>query len=271
MRNRVAKVLALATCLLLASSLQSRAATITATPVSIDPVDYGTVYLNGNLVGGQLGGAGVGNLTWAGDPANVTPFNGAFSTYCLDLNQDISLNNPFVYNTAPLATAPQPGAYIPPGGPMGPAKANQVDILYGKDYSLTLGVGAGDDRAAFQLAIWNIVYDNDASVTAGAGTFYAVIGAGSGSNVDQNTINLANQFLADAVTNAAANQSFAASDIIALIGEDGAQDQVAINNPNFIIVQGGTPLPNSAMGAGMLIAIFGGYRALRSRKLQPSA
>jgi hypothetical protein len=269
MRNRVAKALALATSLLLASSLQSRAATITATPLSIDPVDYGTVYLNGNLVGGQLGGAGVGNVTWSGDPANVTPFNGTFATYCLDLNQNISLNNPFVYNTAPLATAPQPGAYVPPGGPMGPAKANEINILYGKDYSLTLGSGAGDDRAAFQLAIWNIVYDNDASVTAGGGTLYAVIGAGSGSNVDAATIALANQFLADAVTNAGANQNFAASDIIALIGVDGAQDQVAINNPNFI-VQGGTPLPNSAMGAGVLIAIFGGYRALRSRKLQPS-
>jgi hypothetical protein len=224
----------------------SHAETITAMPTSIDPADYGTVFLDGVNIDGP-GGAGVGSVTWLGSSANAAPFNGVFIAYCIDLPQSISLNNSFTYTVTPLAGAPQAGAYPNPPGGMGAAKANEIDILYGKDYMSTLGGAAADDRAAFQLAIWNIVYDTDASVSPTDGMFYAETGGG----VSSAMLALANGFLADAFN--PANQSFAASNIVALLGSNGEQDQIVINSPSFI-PQASIPAPAAALPAGIAMA-----------------
>jgi uncharacterized repeat protein (TIGR01451 family) len=195
--------------------------TISATLTGLDPNLFGTI----NLQGSSPVNGGIGNLLWSGPSGNQAPFSGSFNTYCIDLLQDIYFGGTYSYNIESLASAPQPGAYpdgIPTTG-MGAAKADELAALFGVDYSQTLGESAAEETAktAFQLAIWNIVYDTDAAVSNGAGTLYV------SSGVDANTISVANGFIADALN--PANQKYDATDLVALVGQNGAQDQIAID------------------------------------------
>ncbi|HUB27290.1 MAG TPA: hypothetical protein VL992_17835, partial [Tepidisphaeraceae bacterium] len=141
-----------------------------------------------------------------------------------------------------------PGAY-PAGdgtGPMGMAKADEIDELFGADYAATLLTGqvGEDNREAMQLAIWNIVYDTDTTVNSGS--FYVVSG------VDANAISTANTWLANAAN--PQNQVYDANDVVALLGANGAQDQLAVIP---------CPLPPAAWGGGILLA---GVAAMRIRR-----
>src|SRR5205085_7688021 len=81
------------------------------------------------------------------------------------------------------------------------------------------GVGDADDRSAFQLAVWELVYDNGV-VNLGAGDLWA----------DNTTSNLvferANAFLADALANQGSSQA-RASLIVFSNEKDARQDQIA--------------------------------------------
>jgi hypothetical protein len=224
-----------------------RADTITAKLENLNPYVFGSVHLSG---AGTVSG-GIGNIIWQGASANPAPFNGPFNTYCIDLLQDINFGGTYTFTTAPLQDAPQPGAY-PAGGPtngMGTAKADEIEALFGVDYGNTT---TGDGKEAFQLAIWNIIYDTDASVSTG--TFYVESGASS------NVIGIANGFLTDALN--PTNQKYDQTDLVALIGNNGAQDQIAIN-PLIPINGNATPLPPEA-ASGLLL--FGVYGLTRWRK-----
>jgi hypothetical protein len=225
--------------------------TVTAELTGLNPYVGGDLHLaNYGTVDG-----GVGNILWQGVSTNPVPFGGAFGTYCIDLIQDINFFNTYTFVEEPIQDAPKSGAY-PTGVPttgMGLTKADEIEALYGVDYKKTLGSGAGLDCEAFQLAIWNIIYDTDASVSQGAGSFYAI----NNSGLDAGAITLANTFLGDALN--PGNQRYDMTNLIALVGLNGAQDQIAVVP---------VPTPASGKAAAAILAGYAIYRWRRARILR---
>jgi hypothetical protein len=146
------------------------AAVATATPVT---VTYNGVSPNKTVSLSKTSGvsgsfnnytAGLVNLT--GAASNPTTLRGAFTAFCIDINQSISNGNTYTnFNTALLQDAPIPTS------PMGAAKADQISQLWANERSL---LSSSDSYAAFQVAVWEIVNDTGLSLTGG--TFRAASG-----------------------------------------------------------------------------------------------
>jgi hypothetical protein len=247
MRKWMEKTLALAAVAIsVGFAKNAKATSITGTLETVSPYAFPTIYLQGE---GDLSG-GVGQIQWQGVSTNAAPFNGAFDTYCIDLIQDIYFGSTYTFTEGALSSGPNPGAY-PDGqtGGMGTAKADEIDELFGSDYSATLASGqtGDDDREAFQLAIWSIIYNNDTSVSNTSDPFYVVSG------IDANAISTANSWLVEAAD--PANQDLDATNVIGLFAENGAQDQVALGGPTVDrLTPAGVPLPSSAAMGGALLA-----------------
>jgi hypothetical protein len=102
-----------------------------------------------------------------------------FHAFCIELNQTVSIGSSYLLTTTALKDAPKPGTGVVASGTgtgMGQNKADLITELYDRFYEgSVLTDGTGVEAAAFQLAIWNIIYDTtaDRSVTSGAGTFYS--------------------------------------------------------------------------------------------------
>lgn len=209
----------------------ARAASVTAELTGLTPYVFPTMYLQGE---GDITG-GTGAIGWQGQSGNALGLTSSFNTFCIDLVQDIYFGSTYTFDVMGIANAPQPGAY-PPGGPitgMGATKASELNTLYAEQFD---NLTTDDELEAFQLAIWNIVYDTDASVSSGAGSFYIVSG------FDSNTKNLASSYLA-AATNLSDQKVFDGT-LVALVGEDGAQDQIYASQ---------VPLPRTILGGGILL------------------
>jgi hypothetical protein len=99
-------------------------------------------------------------------------------TFCIDLSQDVVTGTPYTFNYTPVANAPVSmvnNVILPT---MGSAKAMELSQLYGLVFASSnpeaynpLSLTA-TELQAFQVAVSNIVFDTDASVSRGAGTFY---------------------------------------------------------------------------------------------------
>jgi hypothetical protein len=231
------------------SAIAAKAETVVATYTGISPTfpsPLDVVSLDGTNLS-----TGIGANQWSGSPSNPAPFNGTFSTYSIDLEDEIQTTDTYTFATAGLSNAPQNSAYPGFNGPMGAARASEIDELYAQDYSNSLT--DTNHMTAFQLAVWNIVYDTDESVSLGAGSFYAV----SGADNNPTAIGLANNYLTTLTS------SPTTSEIFGLIGQPigtdpggaGAQDQVVID-PD------GVPEPGS-LG---LLALGSAVVALRRRR-----
>lgn len=80
-----------------------------------------------------------------------------FTTYCVDLAQTVTGNTNYTFDVLDLADA----GYT----------ATQMDLLTNLFAEYFPVVSTADDSAAFQLAVWNVIYDTD--TTTSAGTFRA--------------------------------------------------------------------------------------------------
>ncbi|MBN1491140.1 MAG: hypothetical protein JXA69_14600 [Phycisphaerae bacterium] len=119
----------------------------------------------------------------------------SFSAFCVDLEQGISSPYTHTWDVRDPSEAP-----IGPGGSttyvMGTEKAGRLGLLFGQHFS---GVTTAQSAAAFQLAVWEIVYESDTialsdyDVTAG----YTGSGANGGFQATGNaaTLALANSWL----------------------------------------------------------------------------
>jgi hypothetical protein len=106
-----------------------------------------------------------GMVNWKGVPTNSAPFQGKFTTFCLELTQDINPGTPYTYSLVSLQNAPKPGSSQTGGaGGMGNIKADEIRKLWGAFYSSINGDGT--KAAAFQLAIWKIENDWGGSGTS---------------------------------------------------------------------------------------------------------
>jgi len=231
---------------------------------------------------GAITGAIQWTATSAGGPVANTQ---RFDTFCIEI-----LENVGIYSTSSwsgvgvsLASAPTDTTAItnPDGGSgMGTTKANLIIELYNL---VSEGVGLGNvvqqmtpttslngnQAAAFQLAVWEIVYENSighlqtdgTGLTVNGGTFSAT---GNNSADENAIISLANTWLGDL------NSSYYDDGLsVVALTNTGSQDQayaIVHTNPQ---IGTGTPLPatfgNSLFLAGGFAAAYGIYRRVKPK------
>lgn len=103
-------------------------------------------------------------------PGSETPL-GAFKSFCIELKQRVADN--VTYTIAPLAGGSLPGVGVGgPGidGPMGADKALLISELWARHFAdLASGTSTQkkDKAAAFQVAVWEIVYDPGTDLRSG--------------------------------------------------------------------------------------------------------
>lgn len=103
-----------------------------------------------------------GLMNWSRVGGTYAGLQGNYAAFCIEVTQNISYGHSYDYYINALDNAPRPTGL---GAPMGQAKADLIAELYGRHFGT---LSTNSDYAAFQTAIWNIVYDNDSSITAGS-------------------------------------------------------------------------------------------------------
>jgi len=209
--------------------------TITA---KITGVEYATssyttvgVKFNGNDLGSVIAGPEMWHQT-AGSTL-LGDASGNFLTFCVEINQDVHLGGTYAFSTGTVESAPTPGNPIPGSSGMGAAKATLLDELWARHYADITNANSG---AAFQVAVWDIVYDADFNLNAGNFKAYG----------NTSAINLAATWLTDINTN---STDYTDPNLIAL-KSDIYQDQVTFGPPPKAPPLS-TPLPSAASGAAL--------------------
>lgn len=107
----------------------------------------------------------VGQFNWKGIVTNPIGLQDVFYGFCIELGQDVTvgLNYANVYEPVSLDGAPLPA--VAPNQPMGIAAAHLINSLWSGHRA---GLSTPEDFAAFQVCIWEIVYDPGLSLTADA-------------------------------------------------------------------------------------------------------
>ena len=140
----------------------SLAAVATATPVTVTYNGVSpskSVSLSKNS-GGNYNNYTVGLVNLTGAVSNPTDLRGAFTAFCIDINQSISNGNTYTdFNTSLLQNAPIPTS------PMGASKTDKLEQLWYNERSI---LSSSDSYAAFQVAVWEIVNDSGLSLTGGS-------------------------------------------------------------------------------------------------------
>lgn len=173
-------ILGLAAAIFLVSPEAVNAYTITA---NLTKTDNGSVTTNQGAGGSPTTGynyAGYlywGSVTSAGGTSgvgqpNFSDLSSGFKSFCIQFSQHVGIgaNSTFtpIYD---VASAPLPG------GGMGLDRAIALGRLFDMHYSASLSVA---DASAFQLAVWEIVYDGlagNAGLNLAAGNFQVTSGS----------------------------------------------------------------------------------------------
>ncbi len=111
--------------------------------------------------GGSFHGTRAGSFLWTrlgGDYAGPGA-DGAFTTYCIEINQHISYGSTYDYETRAADLSPIPGSG------MGAARADRLAEFFGRYYSPQFTTN--NDAAAFQVAVWEITHDDGLNLTDG--------------------------------------------------------------------------------------------------------
>jgi hypothetical protein len=228
----------------------ARADIVTSTFSDVNPGEVATISSTNPNIGTLSGWAGVYNFT------NATgAITGDYSGFCIDIAQDIYGGQTVTFTVAALSSAPTPG------NPMGQLRANLIGELWYNDYS---SIGSSNtNAAAFQLAIWEIINEQNLSTNGlnlTNGTFQTSAAYSSyPDTLDQNTISLANNWLAALDMSGNGNQ---ASNLVALTS-DQYQD--------YIVQVTATPAP-----PGLVLGVIGGLNLMVTslwcrRKASPAA
>lgn len=93
-----------------------------------------------------------GELNWT-TVSGVPGLPSQFVSFCIELTQQISSNpsvNPYSYNVVSLESSSQPA--------LGTTKANEIRQLWGMFFA---DVNSDATAAAFQIAIWEIIYGSE--------------------------------------------------------------------------------------------------------------
>ena len=91
---------------------------------------------------------------------------GGVKTFCVQLNETISLGSTLTYTAVDLEQAPD----APPGpGPMGDARATLIRDLYARNYATVMAATGNDAKnlaAAFAMVVWEITHQESTASTA---------------------------------------------------------------------------------------------------------
>jgi hypothetical protein len=214
------------------------------------------------------------------DALMQTP-NSTFSTFCIEVNQFVSTNSNYNYNIVHPSAAPLTGSgtWVPGdldgNGPMAAARASLLGELWA-NYHGTIAAAATLSAknvlaAAFQMAIWEIVYDG---ATPSEGLTLAKPASG-----DPNYATRGKQFWVKRPSNSATGndalirQAFdTAQGWLAAIGPDGL-----LNNKTTYIVALSSltaqdqiteqaPEPATFVAWSVLGLVFGGAHVVRRRR-----
>jgi len=159
-----------------------------------------------------------------------------FTTFCIELTQDVWTGAVFTYDINALEDVPPPGVSLASIVNGGMSKADYLRKLWALHEGQVVD---GLTGAAFQTAVWDIVYDADFSLSVG--NFRAT---GSATT-------LAQSWLTDVKNSQVA---YTAPNLVALTNPEG-QDQIAV----------ATPLPSAALGGVVVLGAMGLARGRRSR------
>ena len=125
-------------------------------------------FIDGEFYAQRIGSVGMSNPQGLGlDPATT------FEAYCVDILTDVfgagttTQNVPVevTADAAPMSTWVDPSAL----NLHGPDAGSKAGWLYQEYAAASV---TNDQRSALAMAIWNVLYDTDSSVSDGQGTFY---------------------------------------------------------------------------------------------------
>ncbi|CAN5842022.1 hypothetical protein BH11PLA1_BH11PLA1_24330 [soil metagenome] len=157
------KVSVAAAAILAAASGAS--ASIIATFVSVSPGQGVEFTINS---GANWQGTTAGQFNWVGDASNGLGLDGNFTAFCLDLTQFISGGQVVTFEPLPgVAGGSLPGNPAL-GTPIDAPREALISELWGRNYA---GLSSAQDFAAFQIAVWEIIYDDGLDTATGFAQF----------------------------------------------------------------------------------------------------
>ena len=190
---------------------------------------FGTSNLFSNV---QVSSPGYSGVAPAGRFEMTSPTLGDFAAFCVDIYE--FLQDDRTYDVS--------------GTIYGQDIVDNIDRLFSSAYSQVVD---GVTAAAFQISVWEIVYDTDTMLDLDGGNFFTVADA-NGVEFNEAVEAQADTFLAGL-----ANAQMGAYDLTFMYN-DGSQDIVTAT-PAIAAV----PLPASSL---LLLGAMGGLGALRRRK-----
>lgn len=161
-------------------------------------------------------------MNWTRDgvmPGTYAGLQGDFQTFCIEVTQNVAFNTSYEYHVVNTENAPTIDPFF--SLPMGAFKAGMLSELFGRFYS---GLTTGSDYGAFQMAIWEIVYEMGETPL----------------NVDSGRFQIRNAAPEQAMANAmlgAINGEGPTMNLLALTSRE-FQDQVFVPTPGALALAG---------------------------------
>ena len=156
------KTITLAALSVAAIAGTSLADTINATFTGVSPGQSVTMRLNGNNINSSAGAFNF--LRNASDPGTLAGFAPTFQGFCIDLTEYVQVGHDYSWTTHPVADSPTSNA-----GPMGAVSAANLGRLFANRYTaLASAANQNQAYAAFQIAVWEIVFDDGLDLSGGS-------------------------------------------------------------------------------------------------------
>lgn len=130
--------------------------TIQSTYNGTSPAKSARYSLNGSAFTGIS--AGLFNWTRTGGTYAGDGAEGEYLTFCIELTEGLGIGNSYTFDVVDVADAPNSL------GGMGATNADLLSQLWGQFFDASFDA---NHAAGFQLAVWDIVYDDDFNVSAG--------------------------------------------------------------------------------------------------------
>lgn len=181
-----------------------------------------------------------------------------FTSYCIDIVEDVYVPyGPYRYDVKDPTQAPLKAGYA--YDLITPLKAQLLAALWGEHIQDSFTMTSAGGQAAFQAAVWNIVFDNDYTVTYSSTAHFSMTDS-------PDIASLANQWLGDAKF-AVDNNVGPRAKLLALTSPTVDGDGGVSNSAQDQLVA--VPLPASVQAGGVLIGLLGLgklFRTVRRRR-----